>query len=112
MEAVGGHGVERVGHRHHPRHHRDGIAPEPVGESAPVHPFVVVAHDLEHQRMLAAQRLEDFLSLGHMFLDFLEFRRRERAGLLEHRIASAELADVVQLAPQPDLVEHVAREAE
>ena len=73
---------------------------------------MVIPHDLQHQRMLTAERLEDFLAFRHVLLDLLELRRAERTGLVQHRVAGADLPDVVQLAAQADLVEDVAGEAE
>ena len=45
-------------------------------------------------------------------LDALEFLRGQRARLVQHRLAGADLADVVQLAAEPDVLQPVAGVAE
>ena len=102
--AVGGHGVERVGDGDDARHQRDLIALQSVGIAVAVHVFVVQFDARQHVLQLR-DRAHDVGALGGVLLHQFEFLGGERAGLLQHAIVHADLADVVQQGGDAQLVE-------
>jgi hypothetical protein len=90
-----------------------GISPpRRPGEPAPVHPLVVGAHDPQYRRRLVRDRHQHPLAQCGVLGDLAILVGSERAGLVQHGFAGADLPDVVQLAAEPDVVHHVAVEAE
>ena len=90
---------------------RDVIAAQPVRVAAAVDAFVVTADDRTHppQRLeRRAQRVADVRVALHQ----LEFLGRERAGLEQHRVGHADLADVVEIAASMQRLEIFGGEAE
>ena len=112
VRPAGGHRVERVGDRHDPRHLRHGVALEPVRESRPVDPLVMRAHDLEHPWAIAQQRREDLLADHRVLHDVQVLVVRQPRGLVEHFLTDADLADVVQLGADAEVLERRRIQAE
>ena len=110
--AIGGHGVECVDHTHDAGLDRNPIAGHRVGKTAAVHALVVRAHDPEHDRVVPGQRRQDPLAENGVLGDVGELLGGERSGFVEHRFASADLADVVQLGAQPNILQQFPGVAE
>jgi hypothetical protein len=101
--AVGGHGVEGVGDREHPRPGRDGVAGQ-TGRVALAVPALVVAADHLHgaaQRLDAGHHLDPEQRVGPHHLPLAGV---QRTGLVEHRLGDADLADVVEQEPVAQLL--------
>ena len=78
-----------------PRGEGDGVPLEPIRISTAIEPLVVVAHDVRHgfQDGNAAQEIVPDLN---MRTDQLTLSVQERSRFIEHAIADADLADIVQ----------------
>src|SRR5262245_24493504 len=108
--AVGGHRFVRVGNGEDPRLERDRLARQVMGITAAVDPLVVRQHpgaDVAQVRVIEDPRAQ----LG-MAAHLRPFLFRQLAGLLEHGVGDAELADVVQHAGGADALDARLRQAE
>ena len=95
--AVGGHRVVGVGDRDDAADERDVLAREPARIAAAVEPLVVAPAAVD-QAVQARHRLEDALALLGVLAEDGDLLGRQLAGLVEHVVADADLADVVHHA--------------
>ena len=109
IRPVARHGVERVGRARDARLERNLGALEPVGHAAAVEALVVRAHDVERARRVAEQRRENAPAEHRMRHDVLVLLGRQSLGLVQHRLAHADLADVVHVPAELDLAKHLRR---
>ena len=93
--ALFAHRVERIGDRHYSCGDRYLVSAQPVGITATVPSFVVMAHD-RHHWIREPDPLKYFGSDNRVNLHPVEFGRRERAGLVENVVGHGELSYVVQ----------------
>ena len=108
--ARAGDGVVRVGDVHDARGERDVVAAQPVRIAAAVRPLVVQLDDRDVGRE-KRHRPQDARAGTGMLLDDVELRVGQRAGLEQHVVGHADLADVVQQRAQADDFDLLGRQA-
>ena len=105
VDAVGGHGVEAVGHHQDAGEQGDARAAQPVRVAHAVIALVVVADD-RGQFPVHGDAGEHGVAGPGVLLDEFVVERGEPAGLEQHRVRGGDLADVVEdgrLLEQVDL---------
>ena len=108
--AVGGHRVERVGDEDDPRAERDVLARQAVRVAAAVPGLVVVADPRVDRR--DAEALEQPVADLGMLAQHDQLLVVERAGLLQDAVGDRDLAEVVQQAGEPQLLDRLVVEAQ
>ena len=96
-----GHGVVTVDHAHGAGKQRDRLAGQAVGVALAVEALVVVAHALNE--LCVKQRTHDLGADAGMLTNELPLLRGQGAGLEQHAVRYADLADVVQEGDVLDL---------
>src|SRR5258708_7502923 len=105
-------GIERVGRGHDPRLDRDALSGQTIGQALSVEPFVVPAYDVQGVRRVAEQRRKDPPTDHWMRHDVLVLLWGQRSGLVQHRFADADLADVVNVPAELDLPDEIRADAQ
>ena len=83
---------------------------EAVGHAATVEALVVRPHDVERARRVAEQRRKNPPAKHGVRHDVLVLFGRQSVGLVEHRLAHADLADVVHVPAELDLPKRLRRQ--
>ena len=101
VRAVRGHRVVGVGDRDDAADQRDVLTRQAARVAAAVEPLVVAPAAVD-QAVQARHRLEDALALLGVLAEHRDLLGRQLAGLVEHVVADADLADVVHHAGLDD----------
>ena len=105
------HRRERVGHREDPADQRDVVAGEAVEIAATVDPLVVVP-DAGSHGVDVGDVADDHVAERDVLLHDLELLVGQLAGLAQHLVGDADLADVVEQARDPDRLELRGRDVD
>ena len=103
--AAARHGVVGVDHGHGAGQGRDGVAGEAVGVAVAVVALVVVPHG-EHE-VLGEERADDVGAHHRVLAHLLPLLLVQAAGLEEHPVGDADLADVVEVRRLLERRQHV-----
>src|SRR4030095_16224573 len=84
---------------------RDGAANEPIRNTTAVISLVMPSHDVERHRHILEQRRQDAPADRGMRHDVLVLFRTQWPRLVQHRLAHADLSDVVYASADLDLLD-------